>query len=44
LAEGLIEAVDGKTSKKTVVAPEPEPEVAVEETVAVEESEEEVAE
>ncbi len=45
LADGLIEAVDGKTSKKTVVVPEPEPEPeAVEETVAVEESEEEVAE
>jgi hypothetical protein len=47
LADGLIEAVDGKSSKKTVVAPEPEPveePVAVEETVAVQESEEEVAE
>jgi hypothetical protein len=47
LADGLIEAVDGKSSKKTVVAPEPEPEVeAVEETaeVVVEESVEEVAE
>ena len=46
LADGLIEAVDGKASKKTVVAPEPEPEVeleAVEETVA-EETVEEVAE
>jgi hypothetical protein len=47
LADGLIEAVDGKSSKKTVVAPEPEPEVeAVEETaeVVVEEAVEEVAE
>jgi hypothetical protein len=47
LADGLIEAVDGKSSKKTVVAPEPEPEVeAVEETaeVVVEETVEEVAE
>jgi hypothetical protein len=38
LADGLIEAVDGKSSKKTVVVPEPEPveetvEVVVEETV-----------
>jgi hypothetical protein len=45
LADGLIEAVEGtsKSSKKTVVAPEPEP---VEETVEViaEESVEEVAE
>lgn len=43
LADGLIEAVDGKSSKKT--APEPEPEL-VEETVevAVEEAVEEVAE
>ena len=41
LADGLIEAVDGKTSKKTVVAPEPEPEI--EETV-VEETVEEDAE
>lgn len=44
LADGLIEAVDGKASKKTVVAPEPEVEPeAVEETVA-EETVEEVAE
>ena len=45
LADGLIEAVDGKSSKKTVVAPEPEVE-AVEETaeVVVEETVEEVAE
>lgn len=47
LADGLIEAVEGtsKSSKKTVVAPEPEPE-PVEETVEViaEESVEEVAE
>jgi hypothetical protein len=45
LADGLIEAVDGKSSKKTVVVPEPEPE-AVEETVEViaEETVEEVAE
>jgi hypothetical protein len=49
LADGLIEAVEGtsKSSKKTVVAPEPEPEPEpVEETVEViaEESVEEVAE
>jgi hypothetical protein len=49
LADGLIEAVEGtsKSSKKTVVAPEPEPEPeAVEETVEIiaEESVEEVAE
>jgi hypothetical protein len=43
LADGLIEAVDGKSSKKTVVAPEPEPEV-IEEIVVVEETVEEVAE
>jgi hypothetical protein len=49
LADGLIEAVEGtsKSSKKTVVAPEPEPEPEpVEETIEViaEESVEEVAE
>ena len=49
LADGLIEAVEGtsKSSKKTVVAPEPEPiEETVEETVEVivEEPTEEVAE
>ena len=45
LADGLIEAVDGKSSKKTVVVPEPEPE-PVEETVevVVEETVEEDAE
>ena len=48
LADGLIEAVDGKSSKKTVVVPEPEVEPeTVEETVeevVVEEVVEEVAE
>ena len=46
LADGLIEAVEGnsKSSKKTIIAPEPEPEPELVEETVVEEVVEEVAE